>query len=61
MAEVKRAGTRGVFNSWLLTKKGMTYSKYSHLPTEKKAAIQKEYRGGGRSATNESGQGDSTQ
>lgn len=56
MAEATRKGTRGVFNSWLLTKKGMTYSKYSGLPTEKKLAIQKEYHGKGRVTSNEPGQ-----
>lgn len=40
-------GTKAVLGSWLSTKKGMTYTKYSHLPTDQKVAIQKEYAGRG--------------
>ena len=49
-------GTRAVMGSWLLTKKRMTYTKYSHLPTAEKLAIQKEYTGRGRENVREPGQ-----
>ena len=52
-------GTRTQLSSWLSMKKGMTYTKYSHLPTEKKLEIQKEY--GQRGKKNESGQSSETQ
>jgi len=58
MSEVGKRGTRGVFNSWLTNKKGMTYSKYTQLPTDKKLAIQEEYGTKGKGKTNESGQSD---
>lgn len=53
-------GTRAQLGSWLSTKKGMTYTKYSHLPTAMKLDIQKEYGARGRKA-NESGQGSKAQ
>jgi len=46
--------------SWLSTKKGMTYTKYSHLPTDQKLAIMKEYAGRGRESVREPGQVDRT-
>jgi len=49
-------GTRAVMGSWLSTKKGMTYTKYSHLPTAQKLAIQKEYAGRGKDSVREPGQ-----
>lgn len=41
-------GTRGVMISWLSAVKHMTYTKYSHMPTVEKLAIQKEYGERGR-------------
>jgi hypothetical protein len=55
----KGQGTRAVLGSWLSTKKGMTYTKYSHLPTDQKLAIMKEY--AGRGSVREPGQVDRTQ
>jgi len=40
---MNQQGTRAVLNSWLSAVKHMTYTKYSHLPTAEKLAIQKEY------------------
>lgn len=57
----KGQGTRAVMGSWLSTKKSMTYTKYSHLPTDQKLAIQKEYAGRGRGTVREPGQVDRTQ
>jgi hypothetical protein len=61
MAQENRQGTRAVFGSWLSTKKGMTYTKYSHMPTAAKLVIQKEYAGRGRENVREPGQSDRTQ
>lgn len=36
-------GTRAVLISWLAHVKGMTYTKYSKLPTTQKLDIQQEY------------------
>lgn len=57
----KGRGSRSVFGSWLQTKKRMTYTKYSHLPTAEKVAIQKEYAGRGKESVREPGQVDRTQ
>lgn len=57
----KGQGTRAVLGSWLSTKKGLTYTKYSHLPTDQKLAIMKEYAGRGRGSVREPGQVDRTQ
>ncbi len=54
-------GTRAVMGSWLSVKKGMTYTKYSHLPTDQKLAIQKEYAGRGRTSVREPGQSSAAQ
>lgn len=37
-------GTRKLFGQWLSAKKGMTYTKYTHLSPAEKEKIQKEYR-----------------
>ena len=57
----KGQGTRAVFGSWLSTKKALTYTKYSHLPTAKKLEIQKEYAGRGRESVREPGQSNPAQ
>lgn len=49
-------GTRAVFGSWLSTKKAMTYTKYSTMPTAAKLAIQKEYGQRGKENVREPGQ-----
>jgi hypothetical protein len=54
-------GTRAVLGSWLQTKKRMTYTKYSNLPTAEKVAIQKEYQGRGKESVREPGQSNRTQ
>lgn len=59
--KTKGQGTRAVMGSWLSTKKGMTYTKYSHLPTEQKLAIMKEYAGRGKGSVREPGQSNPTQ
>ena len=56
-----KIGTKAVLGSWLSTKKGMTYTKYSHLPTDQKVAIQKEYAGRGRTSVREPGQSGTAQ
>ena len=61
MSQEKGQGTRAVFGSWLSTKKGITYTKYSHMPTATKLAIQKEYAGRGRESVREPGQSDQAQ
>jgi hypothetical protein len=54
-------GTRAVMGSWLSTKKHMTYTKYSQLPTSEKLVIQKEYGGRGKGSVREPGQSNPTQ
>jgi hypothetical protein len=49
-------GTRAVMGSWLSTVKHMTYTKYSHLPTTEKLAIQEEYGKRGRKEVRVPGQ-----
>ena len=61
MAQEKGQGTRAVFGSWLSTKKAMTYTKYSHMPTAAKLAIQKEYAGRGKENVREPGQSNTAQ
>lgn len=57
----KGQGTRKVMASWLQMKKHMTYTKYSHLPTVEKVAIQKEYSGRGKESVREPGQSNRSQ
>lgn len=57
----KGQGTRAVLGSSLSTKKGMTYTKYAHLPTDQKLAIMKEYAGRGRGSVREPGQSNQAQ
>lgn len=40
---MSQIGTKAVMGQWLLGKKNMTYTRYSHLTTAEKLAIQKEY------------------
>lgn len=54
-------GTRGVMISWLSAVKHMTYTKYSHMPTVEKLAIQKEYGERGRKEVRVPGQSNQTQ
>jgi hypothetical protein len=61
MAQENRQGTRAVFGSWLSTKKGITYTKYSHMPTAAKLDIQKEYAQRGKASVREPGQVNRTQ
>ncbi len=49
-------GTRAVLCSWLQTAKGMTYTRYSKLPTTQKLDIQKEYGQRGRKEVRVAGQ-----
>jgi hypothetical protein len=58
---MSQQGTRAVLGSWLSTKKHMTYTKYSHLPTAQKLEIQTEYKGRGRENVREPGQSNPTQ
>lgn len=49
-------GSRSVFGSWLSSVKHLTYTKYSHLPTAEKLAIQKEYGTRGKESVRVPGQ-----
>ena len=40
----EKIGTKGDFREWLFALKGISYSKYCHMETEKKLKIQEEYR-----------------
>jgi hypothetical protein len=61
MAQQSRQGTKAVLGSWLSQVKGMTYSKYSSLPTAQKLAIQEEYGKRGRKEVRVPGQSNPTQ
>ena len=58
---MSQQGTRAVMGSWLSTVKRMTYTKYSHLPTVEKLAIQKEYGTRGKKEVRVPGQSHPTQ
>jgi hypothetical protein len=40
---MSQVGTKAQLGQWLSGTKSMTYTRYSHLPTAEKLAIQKEY------------------
>jgi len=58
---MSQMGTREHLRQWLQVMMGMTYTKYSHLPTASKLDIMKKYGSKGKGKKNESGQSDPAQ
>jgi hypothetical protein len=56
---MSQVGTKAQLGQWLSRTKSMTYTRYSHLPTAEKLAIQKEYSNKG--VKRESGQSSASQ